>query len=284
AELRDASGRVLPVRPQALSVLLELARRSGEIVTKRELMSRVWPGVVVTDDSLVQCIVEIRRELGDIGQRIVRTIPRRGYQLIADSADTPAGRPRSANRRHGIVIAAIVGAAALAFSAWQFDVLGLRTTRQATNDVDGVVLAVLPLRQLNGPTGSMAPDGEGFAYMIAGELARHPDLHVVSTLLTSELRGKGMSVQQIGSTTGARYVVDGSVERRGDRLGLDIQLVDAASARIAWSSRFEPTARELPDVARMLLEQVSGSLGSTVHQLRNSASLGRAPASLDAHA
>ena len=77
-------------------MLLELARRPGEVVTKRDLMAWVWPGVAVTDDSLVQCVVEIRRALGDSGQRVVRTMPRRGYVLIRDAADTqkipaPAG-------------------------------------------------------------------------------------------------------------------------------------------------------------------------------------------------
>ena len=248
-------------------------------------MSRVWPGVVVTDDSLVQCVVEIRRELGDTGQRIIRTIPRRGYQLIADGADTPVDSPSAISRHHRKAIAALGLIAAVALLAWQFDVLGVHAVRhQTASDADGVVLAILPLRELNVQAGSMGPGGEGFAYLIAGELARHPDLHVVSTLVTSELRAKGMSVAQIGSATGARYVVDGSVERRGERLALEIHLVDAADAHIAWSGRFEPTAQELPGVAQTLLEQVSGSLGSAVHRLRTSAALGRAPASLDAHA
>jgi hypothetical protein len=61
-------------------------------------------------------------------------------------------------------------------------------------------------------------------------------------------------------------------------------VVETASGRIAWSGRFEPTAEELPGVTRLLVEQIGGSLGSTVRQLRVSAALTRAPASLDAHA
>jgi TolB-like protein len=140
------------------------------------------------------------------------------------------------------------------------------------------------LRELNVAPGAIAPGGEGLAYMIAGELARNPDLHVVSTLVAAELRATGMSARQIGSTTGARYVVDGSVERVGSRLGLEIQLIDTANDRIAWSIRLQPTAEELPGVTRLLLEQISGSLGSTVRELHKSASLSRAPASLDARA
>jgi DNA-binding winged helix-turn-helix (wHTH) protein/TolB-like protein/Flp pilus assembly protein TadD len=285
AELCDASGRPIQLRPQALSVLLELARRPGEVVTKRDLMERVWPGIVVTDDSLVQCVVEIRRELGDTRQRIVRTIPRRGYLLIADRVSAPADRP-PASRRRRTLIAAIGGIAAAALLAWLLsDVLGVDAVRRkAARDADGPSLAVLPLRELDAGTGTPAPSGFGLAYMIAGELARNPDLHVVSTLVTAELRAKGMSVSEIGSTTGARYIVDGSVERRGDRLGLELQVVETGNGHIAWSGRFDPTAHELPGVTQLLLERIGASLGSTVRELRLSASLTRPPASLDAHA
>src|SRR4029077_10921178 len=95
-------------------------------------------------------------------------------------------------------------------------------------------LAVLPFRMLKTGTGDMTPDGGGLAYMIAGELARHPDLHIVSTRVTIELRGKEMSLLEIGAATHARYLVDGSVERRGDRLQLDVQLIEGGASRTVW--------------------------------------------------
>jgi DNA-binding winged helix-turn-helix (wHTH) protein len=54
---------MVQLRPQALAVLVELGRRPGELITKQDLNARVWPDISVTDDSLVQCIVEIRRAL-----------------------------------------------------------------------------------------------------------------------------------------------------------------------------------------------------------------------------
>jgi DNA-binding winged helix-turn-helix (wHTH) protein len=62
-QLRDPHGRMVQLRPQALAVLVELGRRPGELITKQDLNARVWPDISVTDDSLVQCIVEIRRAL-----------------------------------------------------------------------------------------------------------------------------------------------------------------------------------------------------------------------------
>src|SRR5205823_13600226 len=74
----------------ARSVLDQLVRHAGKLVTKDELLAAVWPVVVVTDDSLVQAISDVRRALGEAGHRIVRTIPRRGYMLLAPMQPPPA--------------------------------------------------------------------------------------------------------------------------------------------------------------------------------------------------
>src|SRR5882672_10023318 len=287
AELCDVHGEPAPLRQQALAVLLELARHPGEIVTKRDLMAHVWPGLVVTDDSLVQCIVEIRRQLDDSQQRIVRTIPRRGYMLIGDLAQIQVEEaPAKRNSRRTLAVFALVALiAAAAAGLWVFATSSTGSARHKPGpDIDSIALAVLPMREIKASIDSAPPDGAGLAYMIAGELARNRDLHIVSTLVTEALRTKGMTVSQIGESTGARYVVDGSVERRGDRLAIEVSLVDTADDRIAWSGHFEPNAQELPEVTRLLLEQISGALGSTVRELRMRAALTRAPASLDSHA
>lgn len=81
--LLDASGGVVELRPQAFQVLRHLALEAGRLVSKDQLLAAVWPDVVVTDDSLVQAIGDVRRALGPRGRDVVRTIPRRGYLLVA---------------------------------------------------------------------------------------------------------------------------------------------------------------------------------------------------------
>ena len=80
--LRDRSGAAVPLRPQSFAVLRHLAGNPGRLVTKEELTAAVWPEVAVTDDSLVQCIHEIRRALGDDQHVVLQTAARRGYRLI----------------------------------------------------------------------------------------------------------------------------------------------------------------------------------------------------------
>ena len=279
AQLFDLHGQAVELRPQALAVLLELGRRHGELVTKLDLSARVWPGVSVTDDSLVQCVVEIRRALGDTRQQVVRTMPRRGYLLIVDAADTA---PRDVQSFYRLAAALAMVAVAIVL-VWQFPLLGADPGRREAHDRMVVDVAVLPLRVLNASRES-SPDGNGLAYMIASELARNPDLHIVSTLATAELSGKNLSPAQIAAMTHARYLVDGSAERRGDRLQLHVQLIDSGNSRIVWSGRFEPTAQDLPDVTEALISRISASLGATVRESDRAVLRNRAPASLDVHA
>lgn len=82
-ELSGQDGTAVELRPQAWRVLEYLALRPGELVRKEELLEAVWPGLIVTDDSLVQAIGDIRRALGDAQHRIVKTVPKRGYLLNA---------------------------------------------------------------------------------------------------------------------------------------------------------------------------------------------------------
>jgi DNA-binding winged helix-turn-helix (wHTH) protein len=88
-ELLDTQGRPAGLRAQALKLLLVLGDHVGQVVGKEELQRRVWGDVIVTEDSIVQGIGDIRRVLGDEGHTLLRTVPRRGYLLDAQ----PAGRP-----------------------------------------------------------------------------------------------------------------------------------------------------------------------------------------------
>ena len=72
-------GAELKLRPKSFDVLKYFAENSGRLISKDELIEAVWQGMAVTDDSLVQCLKDIRHALGDGTQQIIKTVPRRGY-------------------------------------------------------------------------------------------------------------------------------------------------------------------------------------------------------------
>ncbi len=73
----------VPLRPKPFEVLVYLVEHHGRLATKGELTEAVWPGTAVMDNSLAQCLVEIRRALGDDSQQLIRTVARRGYVFTA---------------------------------------------------------------------------------------------------------------------------------------------------------------------------------------------------------
>src|SRR5215475_4398097 len=83
AGLLRRDGDVVDLRPKSFEVLAYLVDRAGRLVGKDELVQAVWQDVAVTDNSLSQCMVEIRRALGDDSQQIIRTVARRGYLFAA---------------------------------------------------------------------------------------------------------------------------------------------------------------------------------------------------------
>src|SRR5271170_8470561 len=79
--LRDSKGAEVALRPKSLDLLLALARNPGRIMSRDELFDAVWPDVTVTEDSIAQCVREVRRAIGDSEGRLLRTIIKRGYRL-----------------------------------------------------------------------------------------------------------------------------------------------------------------------------------------------------------
>lgn len=95
-ELRDRTGARLDLRRRSFGVLRHLVENTGRVVSKDELLATNWPGLTVTEDSLTQCVSEIRRLLGDSGREVIRTVARRGYMIVLPEQGVRAARDVSA--------------------------------------------------------------------------------------------------------------------------------------------------------------------------------------------
>src|SRR5262249_20559054 len=78
-----AADREIALRPKSFDLLRYLVENPDRLVTKEELLKAIWPNVVVTDESLLKCVSEVRQAIGDCDQAIIKTIPRRGYRFTA---------------------------------------------------------------------------------------------------------------------------------------------------------------------------------------------------------
>ena len=89
AALHAPDGRTIRLRPKTLEILRLLAGNAGRVLSKRQLMEAAWPNVHVGEDSLFQCIREIRAALGDDKREVVRVISGRGYLFQAEVTEVP---------------------------------------------------------------------------------------------------------------------------------------------------------------------------------------------------
>jgi DNA-binding winged helix-turn-helix (wHTH) protein len=96
------AGQEVRLRPKSFEVLKYLVEHHGRLVSKNDLMHAVWADAFVTDDSLVQCLIEVRRALGDKLRRYIKTVPRRGYifelQVSESAVEMPTPAPVAPRR------------------------------------------------------------------------------------------------------------------------------------------------------------------------------------------
>src|SRR6266436_2573980 len=90
SSLRTAD-RDVELRPKSFEVLSYLVENAGRLVTKEELIEAIWPDVIVSDQVLTHCVSEARQAIGDGGQTIIKTVPRRGYRFVAPVARVASG-------------------------------------------------------------------------------------------------------------------------------------------------------------------------------------------------
>ena len=252
-ELRDRQGNPVTLRSQSAEVLAHLARHSGKVVAKGDLISAVWPDTFVTDDSLVQCIADIRRALGDDGREMVQTHARKGYRLLASPAlKGPSTSPlRGRARIAAAVLAATASLGLLAAGIW-FLQMGDTVTRKPS-------IAVLPFNNLGGDeaTGRLA---SGLTEDIITDLARFPEVDVVARNSTEQFAG-GADVRKVGEILDVAFVLEGSIQRSGDQVRLAAQLIDAADGTHVWSERWDRPAEDLFAVQTEIADQVANQIG-----------------------
>jgi DNA-binding winged helix-turn-helix (wHTH) protein/TolB-like protein len=285
--LLDAAGRPVELRPQAFQVLRHLALNVGRLVTKDELMAAVWPGAVVTDDSLVQAIGDVRRALCDSGHRVVKTVPRRGYLLVASATSTEAPKcqapidpasPRRAHRWLAVGSATLLLLVAGAF--WQE-----RARTGATTSDDPREPPSITVLAFKGPPG----DAEGavlareVAADLVSELARSANLRVVSSQSSFQFADGKTPLAEIGKRLRSRHVVDGTVRREGEKLRMTVDLIDSQDGRVVWSSSEVIDRTALAAAQLALVRRIAGTLQAKVAGSEQRRALAQPPKTLDVY-
>jgi TolB-like protein len=222
-ELR-CGAKVIATQPQVFDLLLLLVRERARVVSKDELIAKVWNGRVVSESTVTSRITAVRHAVGDSAeeQRLIRTAARKGHRFVGEVREheqLPSGKPAKpapSNTSSGDT-GKLQGALVLP---------------------DRPSIAVLPFANL-----SSDPEQEYFSDGVADdiitELSRDRALFVIARNSSFTYKAHAVDVKQIGRELGVRYVVEGSVRREAGRVRISAQLIDATIGAHVWAERYD---------------------------------------------
>ncbi len=223
-ELRDERGTRVDLRPRSFAVLRFLVQNAGRVVSRDELLTTLWPGVHVTEDSLTQCVSDIRRLLGENGRDLVRTVARRGYVMAPSAATaTAAGRVASS----------------------------------------GPTVAVRPFAT-DASSAGLEHLADALTQQVVSGLGRFGGLRVLSRSATWSSDQRPRDLADVDAGLEPDYLVEATLRRDERRVRLDVRLADARTHAQVWSKTFErdaAAARRLATVDE-IAGQASAMIGS----------------------
>jgi TolB-like protein/DNA-binding winged helix-turn-helix (wHTH) protein len=244
----DGRNVVVTLRPQTLAILKLLAARPGVLVSKDEIMSAVWPNIAVTDDSLVQCVTEIRKALGDDEHSIIKTVPKRGY--VFDPGPEEEISPRR-NSRTALGVLLVVVLAVGAGLLW-FERLPPKAVQRQS-------IAVLPFENLSDDPQQVF-FADGIAEDLLTDISRLPDVFVIARNSSFAYRGRPTDARLVARELGVRYVLDGSVRRAGGKVRINVQLVDGTTGAQQWAERYDGVNSDIFALQDQVTKAVVGAL------------------------
>jgi TolB-like protein/DNA-binding winged helix-turn-helix (wHTH) protein len=269
----------LAVTGISFEFFLALVRAAPNLVSVDELMRRVWPGVVVSQETVTQRAKIVRRALDDDADRprYLAGVRGRGYCVVAPVVAlgttaaaqgaleaSPESDARAVSRARGrwyIGAALLVGLAILAF-------LALRLRRDGTAPViiaSSQSVAVLPFVNLTGdPTKDYL--GDGVAEEIINVLTTVPGMKVPARTSSFAYKNRNVDIRRIAQDLGVRTVLEGSVREASSRLRVTVQLINAQDGLHIWSGSYDRQFTDLlklqDDLAIAIVQALRGKLST----------------------
>jgi TolB-like protein len=235
------NGKAVPLAPKVFETLVILVESSGHTLEKDELMKRLWPDTFVEESSLAQNIFQLRKALkeGRSGRRYIETVPKRGYRFSADvrkimQSDDEAASSYPTNGRFLI----------------KEDETGLAVKS----------LVVLPFKPLGENESVDEYLGLGMADATIIKLSGLRQLVVVPTSTMFKYAWRKNDPQAVGRKLGVDAVLQGTIQRAGERVRVTVQLISLNDGKTVWSGKFDEHFTDIFAVQDSISEQVAGAL------------------------
>ncbi|MEM7708558.1 MAG: winged helix-turn-helix domain-containing protein [Pseudomonadota bacterium] len=232
--LRKGNSQV-HLRPRSFRLLEYFVRNHGQVKSKSEIIDAVWGPVAITDDTVTQSVVDIRRALGDTDRSMVKTLPRRGYMFNvevsledSESSDQPARVNRPFGHSAGLLTLGVAALLSGIFALFWYE-------RESGPPYS---IAVLSFDDLS-PNRSLRYFADGVSQEVLHALAQLPNLRVVAHRGPELLPVAAPDVAECGSSDlETTYVLEGSVRQFGGHFRISAQLIETRTRAQLWSETF----------------------------------------------
>ena len=237
--LRD--GRPVALAPKVFDTLVALVASSGRLLPKDELMRTLWPDTFVGEVTLARNISDLRKALGDSagGASYIETVPKIGYRFIARVAHVGSQDPTLIVQRRirsRVVVEEQIGECRSIGS-----------------------IAVLPFKPLTAVDVDEYLD-LGLADALITRLTKIRRISVRPTSAIARYAGSKPDPVAVGREIGVESVLDGNIQRAGDRIRVTVQLVDVDDGSVLWAEKFDERFTEIFAVEDSISEQVARAL------------------------
>jgi len=251
------------VEPKVMAVLLMLAERPGEVITRREFNDSVWVNEYGGDESLTRAISHLRRAFGDNHNphTCIETIPRTGYRLVKTDAPVEATIERGDRSRLPIFIIVIFLAL---FIVMIFLAVrpGDETVKPSSNGQVSVVLAVLPFDSQSKVIEDVTL-ARGLANEILSALSINPSISVIAGNSSFQLQGNyEQNLEVLSQQANISHVIDGLVQRSPGGLQVGVRLIEARTGRVVWSDVVTRVGSEIYTIPTVVATEIQTVLGA----------------------
>lgn len=260
-DTRELSRQDMPVslEPQVFDLVVHLMENRDRVVSKEELIEKIWQGRHVAESTLTSRINAARKAVGDSGaeQALIRTIARKGFRFV------------------GSVQTGKQGAAA------PEPVVARREPAMQPAPTDRPGIAVLPFINMSGDR-AQEYFSDGISEDIITALSKLRWFFVIARNSSFVYKGRSVHINEIARELGVRYVVEGSVRRSGDQVRISAQLNDVTTGSHLWAERYDRRIEDVFAVQDEITEAIVAAVEPHLYAAESFRAQHKPPGSLDA--
>ena len=252
---------VVHLAPKVMDLLLILVKNQGEVVTKEQLMSSVWPDTFVAETALTRSVSELRHSLADSSgsPTYIETIPKRGYRLLVEAEEISESKPMKP-----WIFPVSIGIAVFILCVAVFLFFGYLLNDRNAHDDSTHSLVVLPFENAG-----VKPESDvmtlGVVEIIIESLSRIDSLNVASGTSLTHFENSTRDLKDLARRMGFRNLLEGSFHQTAEGSSVLVRLSDTENGNVLWSEEFPLDKENIGKVAASITLSIAAALNVMDH-------------------